>query len=279
MLSKEVQRNKAGVYKITNLVNNKFYIGSSINIYNRKHTHINKLKNREHSCKHLEYSYHKYGFDNFIFEVLEYCDNYTEREQYYISLLKPEYNKRLIAQNNKGLVVTDKTKELISQKLKNRYAKNEIKAYNQKHKQKEVEQYDLQGNYIKSFNSPKEAELALNLNAGDISKGVKKESHQRGGFQWKYKDSDKIIQSIARHQLAKKIIVTNIISNITKNFNSLKEFAEFKSFSYSSVQKALLRGTPYLNKYKIEYQVQGKLGELLEVPIMDNQQPSINLND
>ena len=36
----------------------------------------------------------KYGFSNFKLEILEYCDldNVIEREQYYINLLKPEYN-------------------------------------------------------------------------------------------------------------------------------------------------------------------------------------------
>jgi len=36
----------------------------------------------------------KYGHDNFILEILEYCKNteLLEREQYYLYLLNPEYN-------------------------------------------------------------------------------------------------------------------------------------------------------------------------------------------
>jgi group I intron endonuclease len=37
----------------------------------------------------------KYGYANFSLEILEYCNNKSEvvlREQYYIDLLKPEYN-------------------------------------------------------------------------------------------------------------------------------------------------------------------------------------------
>lgn len=32
------------------------------------------------------------GYDNFRLEILEYCDNNVLREQYYLDLLKPDYN-------------------------------------------------------------------------------------------------------------------------------------------------------------------------------------------
>ena len=36
----------------------------------------------------------KYGYDNFDLEILEYCraDELVAREQYYLDLIKPEYN-------------------------------------------------------------------------------------------------------------------------------------------------------------------------------------------
>jgi hypothetical protein len=39
------------------------------------------------------------GYENFTLEILEYCDknNIIEREQYYIDLIKPEYNIQNIA--------------------------------------------------------------------------------------------------------------------------------------------------------------------------------------
>jgi len=41
----------------------------------------------------------KYGYSNFSLEILEYCEpsKCIEREQYYIDLLKPEYNISLTA--------------------------------------------------------------------------------------------------------------------------------------------------------------------------------------
>ena len=76
-----------GIYKITNLVNNKVYIGQADNIYKRIEKHKNALIGNYHVNKHLQNSWNKYGADNFCFEILEECDskNLTEREQYWIN--------------------------------------------------------------------------------------------------------------------------------------------------------------------------------------------------
>jgi group I intron endonuclease len=58
-----------GIYKITNIVNNKCYVGSSINIKNRIYKHFWLLSNNKHYNLHLQKSYNKYGKSNFIYEV------------------------------------------------------------------------------------------------------------------------------------------------------------------------------------------------------------------
>ena len=88
--------NKAGVYKIINLVNNKVYIGSSSRLRQRKHEHLKQLNYDRHCNKHLQNSYNKYGKENFKWEVIEYIEfnedreilknNLLEREQYYLDL-------------------------------------------------------------------------------------------------------------------------------------------------------------------------------------------------
>ena len=57
------------VYKITNKLNNKIYIGQSVNIERRWKEHI--CDNRKNSLIHL--AIQKYGKDNFDFEVIEEC--------------------------------------------------------------------------------------------------------------------------------------------------------------------------------------------------------------
>lgn len=79
-----------GIYKITNKIDGKCYIGQSINIKERWESHK--------ACKtniKLANAINKYGLENFNFEVLKLVDNkdkLTEYEQYYYNIYKPEYN-------------------------------------------------------------------------------------------------------------------------------------------------------------------------------------------
>jgi group I intron endonuclease len=79
-----------GIYCIKNLVNNKIYIGSSKNIKSRKYNHFYELRNNTHKNSYLQRSYNKYGKDNFIFYMLEYCseDDITDREQFWMDITK-----------------------------------------------------------------------------------------------------------------------------------------------------------------------------------------------
>lgn len=63
-----------GIYTITNLVNNKIYVGYGINIRDRFHNHKKLLRENKHHNQHLQSSYNKYGKENFKFEILEECE-------------------------------------------------------------------------------------------------------------------------------------------------------------------------------------------------------------
>lgn len=75
-----------GVYKIVNVVNGKFYIGSSVDIENRWKGHIHELNLNQHNNSHLQNAWNKYGAENFRFEVVEITDIDTvrERETFYL---------------------------------------------------------------------------------------------------------------------------------------------------------------------------------------------------
>jgi len=51
----------SGIYKILNTVNNKFYIGSAVNLNSRFRTHKANLINNKHPNKHLQAAFNKYG--------------------------------------------------------------------------------------------------------------------------------------------------------------------------------------------------------------------------
>lgn len=63
-----------GVYKITNIVNLKFYIGSTNNLKRRYHCHYCSLRGGYHTNEYLQNSFNKYGEDSFVFEILECVD-------------------------------------------------------------------------------------------------------------------------------------------------------------------------------------------------------------
>lgn len=85
---------KSGIYKIINILNNKFYIGSSVDLKKRFREHIRRLKRNTHHCVYLQNSFNKYGENNFKFEIIEYCDilELKIKEQYYLDNLFPHYN-------------------------------------------------------------------------------------------------------------------------------------------------------------------------------------------
>ena len=59
-------RNLSGIYKITNLENNKFYIGSAKDLYDRLASHKKDLRANKHCNIYLQRSYNKYGADSFF---------------------------------------------------------------------------------------------------------------------------------------------------------------------------------------------------------------------
>lgn len=59
------------IYKIINQVNDKFYVGSTINTRERFRTHRIKLRSNKHHCRHLQAAWNKYGEGKFVFQVIE----------------------------------------------------------------------------------------------------------------------------------------------------------------------------------------------------------------
>lgn len=124
-----MRTNNCGIYKITNTVTRKFYIGSAVNIKRRWACHRCLLSANTHYNRHLQNSWNKHGEDSFTFEVLEYCgkERLIEREQFYIDNEKPAYNISPTAGNILGVKFTDETKRKRSEAKKGEVKSDETK--------------------------------------------------------------------------------------------------------------------------------------------------------
>lgn len=76
-----------GIYKITNLSNNKVYIGQSTKLKDRKYRHFSELRCGRHHNPHLQSSFNKFGESNFSFEIIEEHPviELDDRERFWIS--------------------------------------------------------------------------------------------------------------------------------------------------------------------------------------------------
>lgn len=219
---------KSGIYCILNLLNQKKYIGSSKNIYDRLVNHKMMLNNNKHHNNYLQNSWNKYKSNNFIYIILEECDKLKliEREQFYIDTLKPEYN-----------FVTNVTDNVITGK--------------------EIYQYDLNGKFIKKYDFIKQACIENNIHQSTICRYLNGEYKKGGGYLWSLVYKDKLNPYIrvkkSSEKLYKKVQIIEIESNnIIKEFNSLKECAEYFGYFPSEISKGIKTGRIFKRKFYIK---------------------------
>lgn len=118
------EKKKGGVvYKISNDIDGKFYIGSTNNLIKRYYTHINHIRTNKNTCVKLIRAVNKHGEDNFKFEIVCECpvDKILETEQEYIDILQPHYNIAKIAGSNLGIKRTEEVKQKKSVSQKNNW--------------------------------------------------------------------------------------------------------------------------------------------------------------
>lgn len=201
------------IYKFTNKINNKCYIGKTSNLKRRLWEH------KHETCKKdtaFGKALRKYGFNNFDFEILVKIRKVSDRkkldeilnnlEKYYIEKYNSYHFGYNLTKGGDGSLefhhseetkikmsrtrqnISEEYKEILRQRIKNiknihRFKKGEFVP---KHYIK-VEQYDRDGNYIKTYNSVIEAANAFNSsessNIISVCKGRRKTAF---GFFWKY---------------------------------------------------------------------------------------------
>lgn len=128
-LAENCSLEKSGIYKILNLKNEKFYIGSTtMKVFKRIQHHYLELKRNNHKNKHLQSAFNKYGEENFIFQVIENVEkeNCLSREQELINSIGIEnlYNINPLASGTPNMSKESILKRALT--MKQKYASGEM---------------------------------------------------------------------------------------------------------------------------------------------------------
>jgi group I intron endonuclease len=212
----------AGIYQIRNSITNQFYVGSSVNLAERKNNHIKKLRRNIHDNIHLQRAWNKYGENSFVFERLEIltASELESREQHYLDLWWDNsqrcYNIAKCAKSpRRGMQVTSATKEKMSKArtgkkygpLSEMWRKNLSKSLTLawtlgkfkathttsqvtkdkigKANSKSICQLSVNGQFIKRWESATQAGRALGIGNSHIRGCVNGTRQTAGGFIWK----------------------------------------------------------------------------------------------
>jgi hypothetical protein len=229
---------KCGIYKLT--CNEHSYIGSSINIYYRLKRHISDLLKNKHANKYMQNAFNKYGKDGFMFEVIEECSKAVliKTEAYYIESMSPDLN---FIQNPVAMIHSNETLLRISATLKEAYASKRIK----NPISKTVHQYNINGFYLKSYESCAEAEKQLNLPKGKVSKVASGKGFSCGDYRWSYEKKIKLKKSNFTYK-GNKIVYTFDQNNIlVQEWQSINDLCKSLKLGHSAMSIRIKKGNYY----------------------------------
>ena len=121
------------IYKVTNLINNKIYIGQTKHqLEYRKNQHLRETKSKKDDM-YFHRALLKYGFENFNWEQIDIAnslDELNQKEIYYIQLFNTTnrdfgYNRKLGGEQGQ---CSEETKQLIGSFTKERWKNPNIAA-------------------------------------------------------------------------------------------------------------------------------------------------------
>lgn len=155
------KKTESGVYVITNRVTGMEYVGSTNDLYRRKIEHLSDMRLGKHPNRKLRNSVKKHGFENFEFKIIILTDEDSAHiyEQSYIDKFQPYYN--LSSEVGKPKSKTTK-----------------------------VLQYGLDGVYIATYDSMKEAGDKYDISPKAISMVCRGKAFTACRYVWRYYKDD-----------------------------------------------------------------------------------------
>lgn len=157
---------KSGIYVIMNIYDFKKYIGSSKDVYHRLHKHKSILNRNKHTNPYLQNVWNKDN-ESLVCFLLEECSNdkLIEREQHWIDKVNPEYN--LNRDIFPTYVPSEETRKKVSEASKRMWKEGVFKNVYRK-----IKVYKLVEEYVRDFDSLKEASEQLSISYSSIQNSL-----------------------------------------------------------------------------------------------------------
>lgn len=219
------------IYKVSNINNDKIYIGQTIRtLKERWEQHITDSHNKKDITNHFHNAIRKYGAQSFNPIILEECDNdlLNEREKYWINYYDSYnngYNSTLGGNGREGYIVDiDLVINLIKSGQKIDDISNQIgvphavitrrlkaagvdltKQIQKNRRIQPVYQWDNVGNLINIFSSGTEVEEKLKYNRKSISFAIKNKT-RAFDFYWTHGEKPEYKYRVAQYDLNNNFI-------------------------------------------------------------------------
>ena len=170
------------------------------------------------------------------------------REQYWIDYLEANntqkgYNKRLIASSNLGIKLSEETRKKLSDSHLGHIRSEESNKKIIESQYKSICQFDMDGNFIKVFNSLQNAAEKLNMNyTTSITACLKKRLPSALGFRWCYESEKDFFNPIPlkRGSTSKiKLKVTCVLTDNTRIFESISDARRDLKLSQTTIYRGI----------------------------------------
>lgn len=242
----------SNIYLITNLIDNKKYVGQASNIEERWYRHsvdYKRLTNR-----YLYRAMNKHGIENFHFEIIEVdipIDSISNREIFWIDSLETQapngYNMTSGGEGSHNRILSEESRRKISASLSGNTLSEETK---EKMSLAHIKRYENEEERLKLSESHKNNKTLIEnatKRIQSVNENMTKE--QRAEY-----------QKMAAEKRSKTVLAISLVDESVIEFKSLRyaakwirENTEFQKACHTNISKVCRNKLDYVYGYKWEF--------------------------